>query len=282
MAGLLGNTIGAAQTFVGNIGNIIGGRTLLHAMQPDNFEYYLCSLELVDDPQDGGSSSQIAVLPFTVMPDNMVTSKTQIMSQNKTIRGLNLLHNSGFTPFDINLQGSFGRKLRFFWGKDVPERLRDRIVTTQDSLSGYENTSSNAAVGGNKFLIKTGYGQAKLLEKMIEMSWQTTSINKSLYLIFRNYAWNQHVYVEVLNHAYSQTIERNAIWNYSLNMRAIAPAVTAKTFADRYAEMMKISALTYAGKSLTKLNAAVADALSSDVLPPSINGLIPAVPALIF
>jgi len=269
MSSLLGNTLSAAQTTIGNLGNIVGGRTLLHAQDPDNFEYYYCSLELVDS----GGTNQLAFLPFPILPDNIVESKTQIIAQNKTLGGLNLMYNSGFTPFDISLQGSFGRRLRVFFGKETPVDFG--TVDTKYWLSLSKNNSgAGQPTNDNKFLIKTGYGLIKMLESMIKASWMDAS-GEPMFLIFRNYAFNSHYYVEVLNHSYSQTIDRNVIWNYSLSLRAIAPAVTKTDFQSRYQDLMQKSAMTYVGKSLTQLNSTISDALYNGILPPSIMMVLP-------
>ena len=59
------------------------GRAALHAMAPDNFEYYMCSLELLDS-----SKSTKGFMTFAVMPNNILENKTEIATINKTNRGI--------------------------------------------------------------------------------------------------------------------------------------------------------------------------------------------------
>ena len=83
------------------------GRAGLHALLPENFEYYMCSLELLDD-----NGNTKGFLMFPVMPSNVVETKTAIASVTKTNAGVVTLFNPTFVPRDISIQGTFGRKLR--------------------------------------------------------------------------------------------------------------------------------------------------------------------------
>ena len=92
------NTLNAAMTV---------GKAALHAMAPDNYEYYMCSLELIDC-----SGNQVGFISFVVMPNNITESTTPIQTQTKTKNGMVTLFNDSFAPVNISLQGTFGRKFK--------------------------------------------------------------------------------------------------------------------------------------------------------------------------
>ena len=55
------------------------GRAGIHALAPDNFEYYGCSLELLDS-----NGNIVGLIDFAVMPNNIVETKTTMMQITKT------------------------------------------------------------------------------------------------------------------------------------------------------------------------------------------------------
>lgn len=190
------------------------GRGALHSLAPDNFEYYMCSLELLD-----GSGNTKGFMTFTIMPNNITETKTQIASITKTNKGISTLFNSTFVPRDISIQGTFGRKFRLLLG-----------------MKEAENVSKIPFFGGNlgfsfldnDVLVKTGYGLTKMLKSMIDKSFELDDNKKPCILIFNNYALNTHYVVEVMQSAFSQSIENNMLWYYNLEMKAVAPASAVK------------------------------------------------------
>lgn len=206
---ILGNTVNAvresARSLLASVG--LAG---LHAMAPDNFEYYLCSLELLDS-----AGNTKGFLSFTTMPNNYLESRTQIASVTKTQSGITTLFNSTFVPRDISIQGTFGRKLRFLIGSKEVQEKDDKSVPFFNGQF--------ARIEDQEILIKTGYGMTKMLQKMIEMAYQLDDEQQPHILLFSNYSLNTNYVVEILQDSYSQSIENNMLWFYSLEMRAVAP-----------------------------------------------------------
>ena len=127
------------------------GRAALHSLSPDNFEYYLCSLELLDS-----SGDTKGFISFSVMPNNISETKNQIATISKTNSGIVSVFNSTFVPRDISIQGTFGRKLRLLLGMKETE-----------NVSVIPFFGGNFATNSNDVLIKTGYGMTKMLKNMI-------------------------------------------------------------------------------------------------------------------
>lgn len=199
------------------------GRAALHALAPDNFEYYMCSLELIDS-----SGVTKGFLYFVLMPNNITETETPIVSVTKTHKGVVTLFNPTFVPKDISLQGTFGRKVRLLLGmKDVQDV--SSIPFFRGTLLSFDNSD---------ILIKTGYGLIKMLQRMIKASHELDDKGKPFILLFRNYALNTHYVVEVLQHSYSQSLDNNMLWNYSLEMKAIAPAESVSTGSSKNGKLV--------------------------------------------
>lgn len=191
------------------------GKAGLHTLAPDNFEYYMCSLELLDS-----LGETKGFMTFPIMPNSIMENKTQIATLTKTNRGVVMTYNNSFVMRDISIQGTFGRRFRTIVGaKEVKNGVAKFPI-----LGG--NLGFNFMSGG--VMIKTGYGLTKMLKNMIEASTELDINKKPCILIFNNYALNTQYVVEVLQSSFSQSVENNMLWYYSLEMKAIAPASAVK------------------------------------------------------
>jgi hypothetical protein len=186
------------------------GKAALHSIAPDNFEYYLCSLELLDS-----AGNTKGFLSFVVMPNNYMETRTTVGSVTKTQSGVTTLYNSTFAPRDISIQGTFGRKLRLLLGLKEVEDKNDKSIPFFNGSWG--------KILGQEVLVKTGYGLTKMLQKMVEATYKTDEQGGSHILLFSNYSLNTNYVVEVLQDSYSQSIDNNMLWFYSLEMKAVAP-----------------------------------------------------------
>lgn len=224
------NTREAVMTF---------GKAALHTLAPDNFEYYMCSLELLDSY--GYSKGFIY---FAVMPDNILENRTQIATITKTNKGVSTLFNDTFVPRDISIQGTFGRKFRLLLGMKESENV---------SSIPYFSGNLGINVLENDTLIKTGYGLTKMLKNMIESSTKLDDMGNPCVLIFNNYALNTHYVVEVMQDSYSQSVENNMIWYYSLEMKAVAPADAVKRKENKNVKFLTSVASNSIAKSISNI-----------------------------
>jgi hypothetical protein len=174
------------------------GRAGLHAISPDDFEYYACTFELINA---FGNTEDI--FHFPVMPNGIQVNRQSLVSVKRTGGGQLSQFSNSFVGRTISISGTFGRKFRLMLIDDGVNKLKD--------ISQFD------------LKVKTGYGALKLLEKLIKKS-QTLDDEYNLprFLIFHNYTLNHNHIVEILNFGNSQSIENNMIWNYNIEMKMLA------------------------------------------------------------
>ena len=176
------------------------GRAGLHALAPDDFEYYFCVLQLMN------SRNEIEyIFNFPVMPNSISVSKKPLVNIKKTARGYVSTYSDSFSGDVLTINGTFGRKFRLL------------IFTDNTKEKEIEKGSFDAK-------IKKGYGALKLMEKIVYMSSQPDDYGYPRKLIFHNFAFNESFLVEPLSWDKQQSIENNMIWNYNLQMKALANA----------------------------------------------------------
>lgn len=193
------------------------GKSALHTVMPDDYEYYLCSFELYDSKMN-----KKGFLSFVVMPDQITESYSPIQSVVKTNSGIVTTFNETFSPINITISGTFGKKFRIVSNYIDPGSKQLR--------SGGGNFSLNLNVG-NAFNIgmKSGYGLTKILSNILQSSTETDNFGQPYFLIFNNYAFNTSYIVNVTNFQFNQGYENNMIWYYSINMTAVGHKPRNKT-----------------------------------------------------
>lgn len=205
------------NSYVENARSILAimGRAGLHALAPEEFEYYLCSFELLDS---GGNT--VAFMNFPVMPNSIIESESKIMDIVKTNKGIVTMFNSSFIPKNISLQGTFGRKFRMLTGvKDILDGSK-KVVNFLNGNIGFGSDP--------KIVVKTGFGMTNLLRKIIQKVTEVDAMGMPYVLLFTNYALNTSYVVEINQHSISQSVENNMLWFYNLEMTAVAPSEAVK------------------------------------------------------
>jgi hypothetical protein len=185
------------------------GKSAAHSLMPDNYEYYLCSLELFDS-----DSNKVGFLSFTVMPEQLVESTSPIQTIMKTHGGIVTNYNSSFNPIDITLSGTFGRKFR----------LASNYIDPSANTNNKFNFSLNfGKILGVEISVKSGYGLIKVLHHILKLASNgVDSKGKPYFLCFNNYAFNTSYVVNVMNYQFTQSSTQNMIWYYNLSMRAVS------------------------------------------------------------
>lgn len=169
----------------------------IHSLYPDEFEYYACSI-IVED----STSKMVDLFNFPVMPNSISISKRPLATIKKTARGYSNQISTSFSGDVISINGTFGRKFKLIM------------------FENYDNTISNEGKFDSK--MKTGYGALKMMEKLIYKSTQLDEHGSPHRLFFVNYSFNEMFYVEPVNWSKQQSLENNVIWNYSLELKALA------------------------------------------------------------
>ena len=192
------------------------GRLFAHTLFPNDFEYYLFAFELIDG--DSGKVTDRFVFP--VNPSSESIDKNNIIGIQKSHTGITSYVNNSFVPKPISISGTFGRKFKLM--------SFNKRTTTSSEVKGISDVVADFIPD-----IKTGYGAIKSMERILEKSRQETEKGSPYYLLFYNLSFNQAYVVEYTNLNVSQTIDNNMMWNYSLNMTAVADAYSVSTFKDR-------------------------------------------------
>lgn len=172
------------------------GKAGLHALAPNDFEYYLFALELINTKTNKTEEE----FTFPVNPNSFTSSQAYKTTVTSTAGGVVVLSTDAFVPLNIELSGTFGRKLRILLGR----------------------MSSNSSEFD--FQIKTGYGTTKILER-IAGKCSSIASNGGLYKLYLyNLSFNQTYLIEPESFSVNMTLENNMLWNYALSLKAIAPA----------------------------------------------------------
>lgn len=189
------------------------GKGTLNALYPDEFEYYMMSLELADY-----KDQTIEFFSFPVLPKNFSEVEQTDTNIKKTLSSVTSIKSTGFIPRDLRISGNFGRSLKFLLGSEFINGSAFTLSAEQGS--GDAETSQEAQVFSN--IIKTGYGCFKMLESILRKSKKTDEgLPRRLY--FYNPAVGNSYLVEFMEMNKSTSQEENMIWGYSLFLRAIAP-----------------------------------------------------------
>ena len=195
------------------------GRAVIHSMYPDDFEYYACSL-LIED----STGKMVDLFNFPVMPHSISINKRPLVNIKKTARGYSNQFSTSFSGDNISINGTFGRKFRLLLTDEIKKPNKEDF-----SLKGMFDAK-----------VKTGYGALKMMEKIL---FKSTQLDNNFFphkLFFINYSFNEMFYVEVLNWTKSQSLESNFMWNYSLEMKALAVAKSQYQETNRKAKLTSL------------------------------------------
>lgn len=200
------------------------GRSGLHAIFPNDVEYYLCALELVDS-----TGATIDFLAFPVIP-NISQSNPQITNIRKTAGGIVSLSSMTFNSKNITLNGDFGRKFRILLGGGTDISFSAINLSTKSGVYKLQDKGSvgkRSSFSIRKMIfdpqLKSGYGAIKLLQAICEKSNGADELGNPLQLNFYNPTLGEEHIVKVVDLNLNQSKEKNMIWTFSLNLRAIAP-----------------------------------------------------------
>lgn len=206
----------ARSRLIGLIADL--GRGTLHTLYPNDFEYYFMTMELINS-----KGLREDMLVFPVMPQEIRYSTNTLSSTRKTSAGVVSLFNPTFVPFQITIQGTFGKKLRLLLGDSEILSVGFNIRTNLGKQSG----SAPDSTWNTK--IKTGYGVIKLLEKLIQKSQTLDDDGKPYKLIFFDSSFNSDYVVEIITYSNAQSeTGNNGYWDYSIQMVALAPALAIR------------------------------------------------------
>lgn len=194
------------------------GKAVLNVMYPKEFELYVIALELID-----GDGVTLKYFIFPVNPSSLDETDNTITNVKKTLTGIVSLRNPTFTPTDINLNGTFGRRFRVLLGTDYVNFISS-FTTTPGALGG-DVTSSSLEDGVAQVFderVKTGYGCLNILKDIVKASLVADTKGPRT-LILHNLAFGSTYVVDFVSMKTSMSQDSNMLHNYSLSLKAVAP-----------------------------------------------------------
>jgi len=199
------------------------GMKTLSSMYPNDFDYYLCALELTTS-----DDKTIDYLAFPVNPDSMSKSMPNRNTVKRSMGAVTVLSNPVFTPQEITISGSFGRGFKILTTK-APDPDVTYMSTVSGKYSLYSISKKNGLgsihVSSFDLNSKTGYGVIKILEAIIDKSVALDKEGKPCKLYFYNMALGESYLVTVPPSGFQlhQDLSKNMIWSYNLTLQIISP-----------------------------------------------------------
>lgn len=238
------------------------GRTALAAAFPRDFEAYICQLELTDS-----KGNTIDSFIFPISPNNITKTELKRESIRNTAGGITVLNSPTFVPQQITLRGDFGRNLKILISTSSKMSLTGAAFSisggayqltdvTGKSISSLKSTDFEVGV-------KTGFGCIKILQSIISKSNGLDQNGLPFRLYFYNMALGESYLVVIppSGVTYSQNMSRNMIWEYTLNMTAIAPLEAVLGSAKVKSSTVALCTAAEVQKSVNTLATTVLSAL---------------------
>lgn len=235
------------------------GKAALATLFPNDFEIYLCSIELVTS-----KGKTIDFFTFPVMPDSIQKVETKRNSVKMTAGGITTLSSPIYAPSEINIKGNFGRTFKILISENESvDGAAYSIKAGKYSLyqigSRKVPTISAPAFDIN---IKNGFGAAKILQAIVSKSNGVDKDGKPFRLYFYNMALGENYMVVIPPNgiSFSQNVNKNMIWEYNINMTVIAPLEAVKDQGS-ITSLVKRLAAAEIQKSINELATTVAGIL---------------------
>lgn len=190
------------------------GKAALNARYPNEFELYVCALELVDQ---AGKTMKYFIFP--VNPSSMDEAQPKLTNIKKTAAGVTVLSSPTFVPIDITLTGTFGRKFKVLLGNDFVDIVQS-FTTSPSAVSVDSDDNGQTDVFDAR--VKTGYGCLKILQEIVDGA-DVIDENGPRRLIFYNPAFGSSYVVKPMSFKIAMSQESNMVHNYFLSLKAIAP-----------------------------------------------------------
>lgn len=228
------------QQALNMLGNV--GRSALATMFPNDFEVYLCSLELTDS-----QGKTIDFFTFPIMPDSIQKTELKRTTVRNTAGGITTLSSPIYAPSEISIRGNFGRCFKI-------------LLSDKESISGVAFSVSNGVYDlyqlGSKssgmkmpdfnISVKTGYGATRILKAIISKSNGVDNEGKPFRLYFYNMAFGENYLVTIppSGSTFSMNLQKNMIWEYNINMTVVAPLEAVKNSPSESSMVKKVASST--------------------------------------
>lgn len=225
------------------------GRGALHALFPNDFEFYSISLELVDSQ---GNTVDYFIWPIN--PNEIRENHPEITNIRKTIGGVNVLKNSTFNPRTISIRGNFGRDFLVLIGGQEFVFAGFGASIRNGKFSITPPSLLDNPVPQFSTFIKTGYGCVKLLQAIKDKSKGLDEWRKPYSLYLYNPILGNNYQVEFRDFSPSQDVQNsNMLPTYNLTLTAVASLDNVFSRRVNLKSGVKLTALTHLQKTANTL-----------------------------
>lgn len=236
------------------------GRAALNALYGSEIEFYILAIELVDS--QGNTEEYFS---FPVLPEEIRNSVTELTRINKTIGGINVLANSSFTPTQISIRGTFGKRFRIIVNGQKLQ-FAGFSLSAGNITNGIRNAANSNTLSFDKpqfsSFAKTGFGCVKILERIKEKSKQLDSYQKPFSLYMYNPILGNNYQVEINSFTHSQDIGRNMIPTYSMQLTSVADLDAILGFRGSASSAIRNIGASQLQKGADRISTAVKSALN--------------------
>lgn len=233
------------------------GKGVLNALYPRDIEFYFISLELTDS-----DNNTIDYFTFPVMPEGISRNQNKRINIKQALNSTTVLTSSSFVPFDVNLRGDFGRVFKIMLSGEsvIFSALRYSM------LSGVNRKDQISDITLKEFgipfdpAIKSGYGCSKILQSIIDKSdGSDGNGNFKLYLYLPAFGESYLVVPTQNPLTWTQNVTaKNMIWQYNLNLKAIAPISSLRDEKELRKKMVYVNSFSSIEKGVNNVSKTIA------------------------
>lgn len=201
----------ATLKFIEQVGKF--GRRTLSYQFPLDFELYMLAIELTDS-----FDSTIEYFSFPVMPNQISKTEPNRVNVKRSMAGVTVLSSEVVAPATISIKGDFGKGFKFLYKKNTNEG------SSESHHTGVNINTLITAIREFDPYIKTGFGCIKILQRMIQNATKLDVRGNPNRLYFYNMALGENYLVAVDPNGLtlSQSMDKNMVWQYSINFTVLA------------------------------------------------------------
>lgn len=205
------------------------GSSMVSAIAPHDFEYYMVALELTDS-----DNRTIDYFTFPILPQSIQKTEPKRTNVKQSANGITVLTDTSFAAQQINMRGDFGKSFKILINaKDTDSACVAYSISggRYDLIQAQSKTlGTNISALGFDVAVKTGYGALNILRAIIAKSNGIDSKGRPFKLIFYNMALGESYLVVVPPNGLvvEQNMSKNGIWSYNLPLTIISPLMNAR------------------------------------------------------
>lgn len=218
------------------------GRGAVSALYPRDIESYFIALELAN-----ANDETIDYFIFPISPDSITIPQNKRINVKQSAGATTVITSKAFTPYDLQIRGNFGKSFKIVLaGENITfSALRYSILNGRYTKQDIEADSVKVKKASFDAAIKTGYGCTKILQSIIDKSDSSDENGNFRLYLYNSMFGESYLTVPTQNPlTFSQNVSsKNMIWDYTLNLKVIAPLDSLKDDVSNTVRMARINSI---------------------------------------